>query len=123
MSTKIDPFAMEPTRANVLQLPQILKEVSSLETSIAQIQAAIKDSNVHIQKLKLVPKVDQVTSIPVSSENTTSKVYQTQGPLPQRFEEPGMSKLTRYMELQGEKAESHLYDDYEPIWLLQTYCS
>ncbi len=93
---KIDPFAMEPIRANVLQLPQILKEVSSLEASINQIQQSILASKKSLMQETDLPKKVVTESQVSTSEFTgqeeafkkTSQVYQTQGPLPKRFEEP-----------------------------------
>jgi hypothetical protein len=67
-----DPFAMEPTRTNVLQLPQILKEVPTLETSIENIKksiAALEAKKPTVKKEKVLAKA-------------------TKKPLPQRFEEP-----------------------------------
>ena len=68
----IDPFAMEPTRTNVLQIPQILKEVPILEDSIDKIKK-------NIQILESRKKdVKSTKTVPIKSK----------GQLPLRFEEP-----------------------------------
>ena len=98
---KIDPFQMEPIRANVLQLPQILKEVSSLEASIrtikehlAQSEASLKQSAAaKAQELQKAQEFNLSNeTVDVGQENTrdktTSQVYSTPAPLPKRFEEP-----------------------------------
>ena len=84
---------MEPIRANVLQLPQIVKEVSSLEASISSIQASLKRSEQFIQasyseKESKEAQLIQENVDQKSKESITSQVYRTQGPLPKRFEEP-----------------------------------
>jgi hypothetical protein len=67
-----DPFAIEPTRTNVLQLPQILKEVPTLETSIDNIKKSIDA----LEAKKTILKKEKVLA---------KKAVK---PLPQRFEEP-----------------------------------
>ena len=95
---KIDPFAMEPIRENVLQLPQILKEMSSLDSSISKIKENILKSEQHLASLASSSSShsnNSHTSPSLKSEKDakhivkTSQVYGTKGPLPQRFEEPG----------------------------------
>ncbi len=67
-----DPFAIEPTRINVLQLPQILKEVPTLEASIEKIKKSIED----------------LESKKTAVRNEIKLVKSTKKALPQRFEEP-----------------------------------
>lgn len=66
-----DPFAIEPTRTNVLQLPQILKEVPTLEASIENLKksiAALEAKKPAVKEKALATKIKRT--------------------LPQRFEEP-----------------------------------
>jgi chromosome segregation ATPase len=113
-SPKIDPFAMEPIRANVLQLHQITKEVSSLELSIQRITESLAASEAHLKENQeqtndILSKIKQAEekaekekqqATPaflrvegdddLSQGKRTSEVYLTEGNLPKRFEEPCM---------------------------------
>lgn len=97
----MDPLASEPIRDNVLLLPQILKEVSSLEQYIAKIQQTLQESEAIVEKdkedkkAKLALQEETASPSPAKKDKgatnavkTTSQVYMTQGPLPKRFEEP-----------------------------------
>ena len=111
-SPKIDPFAMEPIRANVLQLHQITKEVSSLELSIQRITESLAASEAHLKEKQeqtndILSKIKQAEEkaekekqqatpafLRVEGDDDqgkrTSEVYLTEGNLPKRFEEPCM---------------------------------
>eukprot|EP00842_Homolaphlyctis_polyrhiza_P001621 jgi/Hompol1/245/HPOL_000394-RA len=87
MSFAHDPFRLEPVRANVLQEPQIHKEIYSLEKHIEQLSLSIHESR---QRLKYE---QQASKEPQARRRVkTSEYYTTMGTLPRRFEEPGIWK-------------------------------
>ncbi|KAJ3253709.1 hypothetical protein HK103_000367 [Boothiomyces macroporosus] len=88
MSFAAFPLELEPVRTNVLRVPQIKKEIHCLEKHIEDLEASIKQLN---QEHK--PKESTQTIEPAKEESSkvrTSDVYRTKGPLPRRFEEPGI---------------------------------